>query len=111
MSFKLQSHKGFSNKRFFPRHNAECQILYAIGSSARWRIATLINMSATGLLMDCTEPLLRNINVTIKTKPGVNRSVPSFTGNGKITRCDTIDKENHHYQISCKLVKITPSSK
>ena len=108
MPFSQQINIRTKNKRFFPRTDTECQILYAIGSSGRWRKASLVNMSATGLLMTCSEPLLRNINITVKTKPGVNRLVPTFTGKGKITRCNTLDKDNHIYQISCKLSKVSP---
>ena len=96
-----------SNSRIFPRVDTECPVLYAIGSSERWRVGKLVNMSATGLRMTCAEPLLRNISITIKTQPGANRLVPQMTGKGKITRCETLDKTNSRYQISCKLSKIS----
>ncbi|MFV2055336.1 MAG: hypothetical protein ACC707_02670 [Thiohalomonadales bacterium] len=100
-----------SNSRVFPRMDTECPVLYAIGSSERWRIGKLVNMSATGLRMTCEEPLLRNISITIKTEPGSNRLVPGITGKGKITRCETLDKANRQYQISCKLSKVSSNPK
>jgi len=95
------------NKRSYPRIDAECPALYAIGTSKRWQVGILMNMSATGLKMRCKERLLKNISINIMLKPGKNRMVPSITAKGKVTRCQEIlDGE---FEISCKLVEVSSS--
>ena len=77
-------------KRVFPRLETECPILYAVGDSKKWQVGILVNFSATGLLMKCKEPLLKNINISILFKPGQNRLVPEIAAKGKIIRCTQI---------------------
>ena len=91
-------------KRGFPRMDAECAVLYAVGTSKDWKVGILINMSATGLMMKTSERLLKNIGITIVIKPGQNKLVPEIEGKGKITRCTQINEDE--YEVSCKLTKI-----
>lgn len=97
------------NKRWFPRINTECPVVYAVGSSKKWHVGVLIDFSATGIKMRCKEPLLKNINITVMLKPGQNKVVPEFVAKGKITRCNTVS--DGEYEISCKLLEIKPSNK
>lgn len=99
--------KEISNKRIFPRTDTECPVLYTIGSSEKWQVAMLINMAATGIKMKCNEQLLRNINITIMTKPGQNRLVPEITGKGKVVRCKPLDDGS--FEVSCSLQEIKSS--
>jgi hypothetical protein len=97
-----------SNKRIFPRIDADCPALYAIGTSKKWQVGILVNMSATGLKMRCKERLLKNISVNIMLKPGKNRMVPPITAKGKVTRCQEIG--DSEFEISCKLIEVSSSS-
>jgi len=96
--------KANADKRTFPRIETECPILYAVGSSKKWRVAILMNMSATGILIRAKEQLLDDIAITIMTKPGNNRLVPEITGKGMVTRCTK--KSENDYEISCKLKEV-----
>ena len=93
------------NQRSFPRIDAECPVLYAIGTSRKWQVGILVNMSATGLMMRCKERLLKNITITMMLKPGLNKMLPEIKAKGKITRCDKINDEE--FSISCKLVEVS----
>ncbi|MDH5327395.1 MAG: PilZ domain-containing protein [Gammaproteobacteria bacterium] len=97
------------DKRWFPRIDTECPVIYALGSSKKWHVATLMNFSATGIKMKCKEPLLKNINITIMLKPGQNRLVPEFLAKGIIIRCNM--KTEGEYEVSCKLIEVKPKSK
>lgn len=99
--------KDLSDKRIFPRTDTECPVLYTIGSSEKWQVAMLINMAATGIKMKCNEQLLRNINITIMTKPGRNSIVPEITAKGKIVRCK--QRDDGSFEVSCSLQEIKPS--
>lgn len=101
--------KNTKDKRWFPRITTECPVLYSIGSSKKWHVGTLINLSATGIKMNCKEPLLKNINVTIMLKPGQNKIVPEFVAKGKIIRCNSV--REGEYEISCKLIEVKPLGK
>lgn len=96
-------------KRVFPRLETECPILYAVGDSKKWQVGILVNFSATGLLMKCKEPLLKNINISILFKPGQNRLVPEIAAKGKIIRCTQIAEDE--FEVSCKLTEVKPQKK
>ena len=91
-------------KRVFPRLEAECAVLYAIGNSEDWKVGIMSNMSATGLSMKCPEQLLKNISISIVVKPGDNKMIPNIEAKGKVTRCTQVDE--HEYEVSCKLIEI-----
>lgn len=98
-----------AEKRVFPRMDAECAVLYAIGSTSNetnknWKVGIMSNMSAVGLLMKCPERLLKNINISLRIKPGDNRLIPEIEAKGKITRCTQIDE--HEYEVSVKLIEV-----
>lgn len=93
-----------SNKRLFPRMDAECAVLYTIGTSTNWKVGILINMSATGLSMRCPERLLKNIGISVMLKPGDNKLIPEIEGKGKVIRCEQLDE--YEYEVSCKLTEI-----
>ena len=92
------------DKRVFPRIETECPVLYSIGSSQKWQVAILCNMSATGLLMKTKEQLVNDISISVITKPGTNRLVPEITAKGVVTRC--VQKNEENYEISCKLIEV-----
>ncbi|MGD8572394.1 MAG: PilZ domain-containing protein [Gammaproteobacteria bacterium] len=92
------------DKRVFPRIETECPVLYSVGSSKKWQVAILCNMSATGLLMKTKEQLVEDVNVSVMTKPGTNRLVPEITCKGIVTRCNK--KGDQHYEVSCKLTEV-----
>lgn len=92
------------DKRVFPRIETECPILYSVGSSQKWQVAVLSNMSATGLLMKTKEQLVDDIKITIMTKPGTNRLVPEITATGIVTRC--VEKTDENFEVSCKLIEV-----
>jgi hypothetical protein len=96
--------KANKDKRVFPRIETECPVLYSIGSSKKWQVAILRNMSATGLLMQTKEQLADDVAVTVMTKPGTNRLVPQITGKGFVTRC--VKKSDEQYEVSCKLHEV-----
>lgn len=102
-----QLHKNSDERRGFPRLETQCPVLYAIGNSKKWRVAILVNYSATGLLLKCKEQLMRNINITIMIKPGSNRLAPKITAIGTVTRCEPLDGTEFH--ISLKLSKVKPA--
>lgn len=93
-----------AEKRVFPRMDAECAVLYAIGANTNWKVGIMSNMSATGLLMKCPERLLKNINISLLIKPGDNKLIPEIQAKGKVTRCTQIDE--HEYEVSCKLIEV-----
>ncbi|HEY5604060.1 MAG TPA: hypothetical protein VIM41_13220 [Gammaproteobacteria bacterium] len=96
--------KANKDKRVFPRIETECPVLYSIGSSKKWQVAVLCNMSATGLLMQTKEQLPEDIAISVMTKPGANRLVPQITGKGFVTRC--VKKSDEQFEISCKLIEV-----
>ncbi|NOZ54973.1 MAG: hypothetical protein GXP08_17855 [Gammaproteobacteria bacterium] len=100
----LTMEKANADKRVFPRIETECPVLYSVGSSRKWRVAILMNMSATGILMKTKEQLLDDIAITIMTKPGNNRLVPAIIGKGMVTRCKK--QKGNDYEISCKLTEV-----
>jgi len=93
-----------SEKRLFPRMEAECAVLYTVGTSKNWKVGILTNMSATGLRMRCPERLLKNIGISVMLKPGDNKLIPEIEGKGKVTRCEQLDE--YEFEISCKLTEI-----
>ena len=101
--------KSEKDKRWFPRIDTECPVIYAIGTSKQWHVGTLMNFSATGIKMKCKEPLLKNISVSIMPKPGQNKLVPEFLAKGKVIRCNMVREAE--YEVSCKLLEIKPKSK
>ena len=96
--------KGKPEKRLFPRMEAECAVLYTVGTSKNWKVGILTNMSATGIRMLCPERLLKNIGIAVMLKPGDNKLIPEIEGKGKVTRCDQLDE--YEFEISCKLTEI-----
>ncbi len=96
--------KELANKRFFPRMTTECPVLYSIGTTGKWQVALLIDMSATGLRMKTKEQLLRNISISIMLKPGQNKLVPEINGKGKVVRCEALDDE--YFEVSCSLREV-----
>lgn len=96
--------KANKDKRVFPRIETECPVLYSVGSSKKWQVAILRNMSATGLLMRTKEQLVEDVGVSIMTKPGANRLVPEISCKGLVTRC--VKKGDEHYEVSCKLTEV-----
>ena len=95
-----------ADKRIFPRIETECPVLYSVGTSKKWQVGILCNMSATGMLLKTKEQMVDEIAITIMTKPGANRLVPEITGKGIVTRCEKIGDEE--YRISCKLNEVKP---
>ena len=96
--------KANKDKRVFPRIETECPVLYSVGSSQKWQVAVLSNMSATGLLLKTKEQLVDDITISVMTKPGTNRLVPEITAKGIVTRC--IKKNDELFEISCKLTEV-----
>lgn len=96
--------KASKDKRVFPRIDTECPVLYSVGSSKKWQVAILCNMSATGLLMKTKEQMVDDIGVSVMTKPGTNRLVPEIICKGIVTRC--VKKGDEHYEVSCKLTEV-----
>lgn len=95
-----------ADKRVFPRIDTECPILYSVGTSKKWQVGILCNMSATGMLMKTKEQMVDQISITVMTKPGTNRLVPEITGKGIVTRCTKITDDEYH--VSCKLTEVKP---
>ena len=79
--------KANKDKRVFPRIDTECPVLYSVGSSKKWQVAILCNMSATGMLVQTKEQLPDDVAISIMTKPGTNRLVPEISAKGIVTRC------------------------
>lgn len=102
----LKMEKINADKRIFPRIETECPVLYSLGSSKKWQVGILCNMSATGLLLKTKEQMVDEIAITVMTKPGTNRLVPEITGKGIVTRCVKISDDEFH--ISCKLNEVKP---
>ncbi len=96
--------KANKDKRVFPRISTECPVLYSVGSSKKWQVAILSNMSATGLLMQTKEQLTNDVAISIMTKPGTNRLVPQISAKGFVTRC--VKKNEDQYEVSCKLIEV-----
>lgn len=94
-------------KRVFPRMQSECTVLYSIGTSKRWSNATMQDISATGIGIVCDEQLLRNISISVITKPGSNKVIPEITATGKVARCVSLG--DNKFFIGCKLTKIRPT--
>ncbi len=93
----------------FPRLDAECPVLYQTPGSAQWLTGSLVNFSATGLLIQCDELLLPGVDILIQIQPGSNRTIPAVTAKGRVLRCEL--KEEMYCEISCKLTKVSPAKK
>lgn len=96
--------KANKDKRLFPRIDTECPVLYSVGSSKKWQVAILCNMSAAGMLMRTKEQMVDDISVSVMTKPGTNRLVPEIACKGIVTRC--VKKGDEHFEVSCKLTEV-----
>ena len=96
------------DKRVFPRIETECPVLYSIGSSQKWQVAILCNMSATGMLIKTKEQRVDDISISVMTKPGTNRLVPAITAKGIVTRC--VQKNEENFEISCKLIEVSATT-
>ena len=96
--------KANKDKRVFPRIDTECPVLYSVGSSKKWQVAILCNMSATGMLVQTKEQLPDDVAISIMTKPGTNRLVPEISAKGIVTRC--AKKTDEQYEVSCKLIEV-----
>lgn len=92
------------NQRGFPRIPAVCPVLYIIASAKRWRVAKLIDFSATGLRMLCDENLPVDSEIEIQIKPGSQKTVPALSATGIVVRNDV--NEEQRFEISCKLIKV-----
>ena len=96
--------KANKDKRIFPRIDTECPVLYSVGSSKKWQVAILSNMSATGVLMQTKEQIPNDVAISIMTKPGTNRLVPEISAKGFVTRC--VKKSDEQFEVSCKLIEV-----
>ena len=96
----------YDEKRSFPRMETQCPILYAVGTSKRWITAAMKNISATGICLISDEQLIKNISISIITKPGKNKLVPEITASGKVAHCRHIG--DNQYLIGCKFLKVKP---
>ncbi len=92
------------DKRHFPRVDADCPVQYLLETSIHWKAGTLINLSATGLLMFTEEPLSENTTLFVSLKPERDRAVPALTGEARVLRCTT--SEQGRYEVACKFLHI-----
>jgi len=94
-------------KRAFPRMESSCKVLYAIGSSKRWITADMKNISATGICIIADEQLIKNVNISVITKPGRNKVIPEITASGLIAHCHPVG--DNQYLVGCKFLKVKPT--
>lgn len=84
---------------------ARCPVLYRLLSAKQWRVAKLVDFSATGLRMECDDNLVTGTLVAIQIKPGSNKIIPAITAQGEVVRCEA--NAQSVFEVSCKLSKIS----
>lgn len=92
------------NRRGFPRITVTCPVLYRLAANERWRVARLVDFSATGICMVCDDKLPLDAEVSIQIKPGSQKTVPELSASGYVVRTVTSSEES--FKISCKILKV-----
>jgi hypothetical protein len=91
-------------KRVFPRTPARVAATYCVDGSPRRGIAVTIDLSATGVKLFCKEPIEQDAAIQIEIKPGKNRSIPPFSADGRVVRCEPA--QSGGYYVSCRLLRV-----
>jgi hypothetical protein len=91
-------------KRAFPRMKVQCPVLYLVKSQKRWQVAKLEDFAATGIRMVCDENLPINTEVSIQIKPGSLKTVPEFSAEACVVRCE--ENPDQRFAVSCKVIRV-----
>jgi len=101
MDTKLES--SWIEKREYPRIKADCPVRYKIELEDTGHLATLIDYSATGVLIKCEEIIFKGTKIRIEVEPGSAKNVPAFSAEGVAVRF-SLDEE-HNYQVGIEFNK------
>lgn len=93
-----------AEKREYPRIKARCPVQYQLDSGDDWRDATLLDYSATGVRIICTDLILTGTKLKIRLMPDSLQKVPKISADGIVVRFD-LDEE-HSFKIACEFLKV-----
>lgn len=113
MAAKMQSevdsyHKG-DERRLFPRMQASCVVRYAGKNFDELGVAELQDYSAGGVCMVSENIILHSSILRIELVPEGQSRVPKITAEAVVVRCGM--RDDHRYDIACKLTKVNRQRK
>lgn len=88
---------------------AACPVMFRKNAFERWSVGLLVDFSATGLLMNCSQPLEIGTKIIAQLERGRNRTLPALSGTGIVTRCTKTGGAK--YEIACKMIHIDPPNR
>ena len=91
-------------RRRFPRIQASCPVQYSQSSSGYIGEAELCDYSAAGVRMLSDTTLLQSSTIQLMLMPEAKSRVPRISAEATVVRCGL--REDHRYEIACKLTKV-----
>lgn len=104
MSATFEDNTKPSERRGFPRIEANCPVLYQLRPNSRWLVAKLQEFSATGISMVCDDNLSEGAEIAIHIKPGSKKTIPTIHAQARVVRCTENDQSQ--FKVSCKILKV-----
>ena len=102
-------------KREYPRVKASCPIRYKtdentgwLDESDGWLDAELIDYSATGILMQCEDVIMKGAKIKIELLPGSLQKIPQISAEGVVVRF-TMDDNDCSFQIGLEFYNVVRS--
>ena len=92
-------------RRLFPRMQVTCPVLYHLDKTKGWKVAKMVNLSATGIQFVCTDEPSLNTYLSIHVKPGSKKNIPELIAKGLVTRIEKVTDEE--YLLACKLTDVS----
>lgn len=93
----------YTEKRDFQRMPMESQLEYSIADTGQAKQATMVNLSAKGILFIAEEPIAEGTEVLLKVIP-TNNITPPMIADAKVVRC--IEQSETSYEIATEISSI-----
>lgn len=100
----MQPESELLEKRWFPRIQTRCPLLYRVDGTARRMVGISTDFSATGVQMVCKQPLALQAQLEIEFKPGRDKSVPALLARGEVMRCEATD--GGEFLVACRFTRV-----
>lgn len=91
-------------RRRFPRIVASCPVRYFQSNENEWSEAELCDYSATGVRMVSDATILHRSKINLVLLPEAKSRVPGISAEATVVRCGL--RDDHRYEIACKLTKV-----
>ncbi len=85
--------------------HASCPVLYRIGKEKSWKVAKMVDMSATGIQFISSENPEISSSICIHVKPGSKKMIPEIIASGVVVRSENMGDDS--YAVSCRLTEVS----